>query len=109
MKRARLTSWHLVLILAAVVLFLTVQNGPSVSRPETPAPTWDAYFSPHGGATSANIKNLDQAKKSILVQAYSFTSAPIASALVRAHRRGVEVQVIAIKVKEPIRIHRSDF
>jgi phosphatidylserine/phosphatidylglycerophosphate/cardiolipin synthase-like enzyme len=30
----------------------------------------------------------------VLVQAYSFTSAPIAKALVDAHRRGVEVKVI---------------
>jgi phosphatidylserine/phosphatidylglycerophosphate/cardiolipin synthase-like enzyme len=97
MKRRYLTSWHFLLILTAVVLFLTGRNHPSVSRPETPAPTWDVYFSPHGGATSAIIKILDQAKKSILVQAYSFTSAPIASALVRAHRRGVEVQVIVDK------------
>jgi len=34
------------------------------------------------------------AKESVLVQAYSFTSAPIAKALVEAHRRGVRVQVI---------------
>jgi phosphatidylserine/phosphatidylglycerophosphate/cardiolipin synthase-like enzyme len=40
------------------------------------------------------VDALSGAKKSILVQAYSFTSAPIAKALVDAHRRGVEVKVI---------------
>jgi len=30
----------------------------------------------------------------VLVQAYSFTSAPIAKALVEAHRRGVKVEVV---------------
>ena len=94
MKRIPLTSWHFLFILAAVVLLLTGRNHPFNSQTETPAPTWDVYFSQHGGATSAIIKILDQAKKSILVQAYSFTSARIASALVRAHNRGVDVQVI---------------
>ncbi|HYA36616.1 MAG TPA: phospholipase D family protein [Candidatus Binataceae bacterium] len=34
------------------------------------------------------------ARKQILVQAYDFTSKPIGSALVEAHRRGVDVRVI---------------
>ncbi len=40
---------------------------------------------------------LGQAQQSILVQAYSFTSTPIAEALVKAHARGVDVQVILDK------------
>jgi phosphatidylserine/phosphatidylglycerophosphate/cardiolipin synthase-like enzyme len=55
------------------------------------------YFSPGGGTTAAVVKTLDQAKKTIRVQAYSFTSAPIAEALRDAHRRGVDVQVILDK------------
>ena len=85
MKATKLTFWHFVLILAAVVLFLTDRNGPSVTQTETSALTWEVYFSPRGGATSAIVRTLDQAAESILVQAYSFTLAPIASALVRAH------------------------
>ncbi len=87
----------MVLILVAVVLFLTGRNHPSNSQTETLAPTWEVYFSPHGGATSAIVKTLGQARKSILVQAHSFTSVPIASALVRASRRGVDVHVILDK------------
>lgn len=97
MKTTGFTSWHFALILAAVVLFLTGRDSPSASKGETPPPKWHVYFSPHGGATSGIIKSLDQAKKSILVQAYSFTSIPIALALVRAHRRGVDVHVILDK------------
>jgi phosphatidylserine/phosphatidylglycerophosphate/cardiolipin synthase-like enzyme len=48
-------------------------------------------------ATDAIVKTLLGASKSILVQAYSFTSAPIAEALRDAHRRGVAVQVILDK------------
>ena len=52
------------------------------------------YFSPKGGCTDAIVGVLKDAKRTVLVQAYSFTSAPIANALVEAHRRGVRVQVV---------------
>jgi phosphatidylserine/phosphatidylglycerophosphate/cardiolipin synthase-like enzyme len=55
------------------------------------------YFSPRGGTTDAVVKTLDGAKKSILVQAYSFTSDPIAEALKRAHVRNVNVMVVLDK------------
>jgi phosphatidylserine/phosphatidylglycerophosphate/cardiolipin synthase-like enzyme len=55
-------------------------------------------FTPEYGMTPSCTQEvvdaLSGAKKSILVQAYSFTSAPIAKALVDAHRRGVDVKVI---------------
>ncbi len=60
-------------------------------------PTWSVYFSPHGGCTEAIVKQLGQAKTSVLVQAYSFTSAPIAKALLDAHKRRVKVQVLLDK------------
>jgi len=56
-----------------------------------------SYFSPNGGCTQAIVEQLNAAKKSVLVQAYSFTSAPIAKALVDAKKRGVDVQVILDK------------
>jgi phosphatidylserine/phosphatidylglycerophosphate/cardiolipin synthase-like enzyme len=57
----------------------------------------EVYFSPKGGCTEAVVRELDAAKSSVLVQAYSFTSAPIAKALVDAHRRGVKVQAVLDK------------
>jgi phosphatidylserine/phosphatidylglycerophosphate/cardiolipin synthase-like enzyme len=51
-------------------------------------------FSPGGGCTDLISREIGHARSEILVQAYSFTSAPIAQALVQAHRRGVHVQVI---------------
>ncbi len=55
-------------------------------------------FTPEYGATPSCTQQvvdaLNGAKKNVLVQAYSFTSAPIAKALVDAKRRGVEVKVI---------------
>jgi phosphatidylserine/phosphatidylglycerophosphate/cardiolipin synthase-like enzyme len=55
------------------------------------------YFSPQGGCTAAVVNAVNGAKESVLVQAYSFTSAPIGKALLDAHKRGVKVQVILDK------------
>jgi phosphatidylserine/phosphatidylglycerophosphate/cardiolipin synthase-like enzyme len=55
------------------------------------------YFSPDGGAQAALVAAIDRARTSILVQAYSFTSAPIAAALKAARDRGVTVRVILDK------------
>src|SRR5208337_1177537 len=55
------------------------------------------YFSPDGGATQAIMREIDHATLDVRVQAYSFTSAPIAKALVDAHKRGVSVEVILDK------------
>ena len=67
--------------------------GDSVSHSSSNT-TWSVYFSPRGGCTEAVVHELDQAKSTVSVQAYSFTSAPIAKALVEAYRRGVKVEVI---------------
>jgi phosphatidylserine/phosphatidylglycerophosphate/cardiolipin synthase-like enzyme len=56
-----------------------------------------AYFSPKGGASKAIVDALDGASESIFVQAYSFTSEPIAAALARARHRGVKVQAVLDK------------
>jgi len=55
------------------------------------------FFSPRGGCTAAIIDAIHAAKMEILVQAYSFTSAPIAKALVDARKRGVHVEIILDK------------
>ena len=54
-------------------------------------------FSPRGGCTENIVEQINAAKLEILVQAYSFTSAPIAKALTDAFKRGVKVQVILDK------------
>jgi phosphatidylserine/phosphatidylglycerophosphate/cardiolipin synthase-like enzyme len=51
-------------------------------------------FSPQGGCTEAIVQEIVQAKQEILVLAYAFTSQDIASAMLAAHDRGVNVQVI---------------
>jgi hypothetical protein len=69
----------------------------------------EVYFSSTGGCTEAAVKEIDGAKMTILVQAYSFTSAPIAKALVEAHKRGVDVWVILDKSPRTERYSEADF
>ena len=58
---------------------------------------WDVCFSPRGGCTDLVVRTLAQARSAVHIQAYSFTSQPIAQALVDAHRRGVTVEAILDK------------
>lgn len=51
-------------------------------------------FSPHGGIEEAIIDRIDNAKSSIKVQAFSFTSKPIGDALLAAHRNGKTVELV---------------
>jgi len=65
------------------------------------------YLSPRGGATQAVVDGLNAAKQTALVQAYTFTSAPIAKALVEARKRGVEVKVILDRKRDRHRVFVS--
>jgi phosphatidylserine/phosphatidylglycerophosphate/cardiolipin synthase-like enzyme len=67
------------------------------------------FFSPNGGCTEAIVENVGKAKSTVLVQAYSFTSAPIAKALVDAEKRGVKVQVILDKSQRTEKYSSADF
>ena len=67
------------------------------------------YFSPKGGCTEAVVDALGKAEKTVLVQAYSFTSAPIAKALVDAHKRGVKVTVVLDKSQETQKYSSATF
>ena len=69
----------------------------------------DVFFSPKGGCTEAVVSNLSRATNSIIVQAYSFTSAPIAKAVVDAHRRGIKVNVILDKSQRTEKYSSADF
>jgi phosphatidylserine/phosphatidylglycerophosphate/cardiolipin synthase-like enzyme len=57
-------------------------------------PRWAVYFSPQGGCTEAIVAAVGQARKSLHIEAYIFTSQPILKAVAAAQTRGVEVAVI---------------
>ena len=53
-----------------------------------------ACFSPQGKCSTHILREIDNAKKELLVAVYAFTSDELAGALVQAKKRGVIVQVI---------------
>jgi len=58
------------------------------------------HFSPKGGCTDAVVGELRKARNEILLQAYSFTSKPIAEALVEAKGRGVHIDLLLDRSNE---------
>jgi len=62
--------------------------------------TIEVAFSPNGGGAALVIKAIGEAKRTIKVQAYSFTNADIAKALLEAAKRGVSVRVVLDKSQE---------
>ena len=77
--------------------------------PSGTIPLPEVFFSPKGGCTQAIVRELRAARQSILVQAYSFTSAPIAAALVEAARRGVLIEVVLDKSNRTGKYSSADF
>jgi len=53
-----------------------------------------ACFSPQGKCSAHILREIDQAKKELLVAVYAFTHDELAHALVHAKKRGVTVQVV---------------
>lgn len=78
--------------LAAAFLAATIGAGSAALF--QPSSSWQVRYSPRGGCTELAVRTISEARESVLVQAYSFTSAPIAEALMAAHRRGVKVEIV---------------
>jgi phosphatidylserine/phosphatidylglycerophosphate/cardiolipin synthase-like enzyme len=93
--------------LALVCLGFSSASVSCSENEQMPLP--EVYFSPNGGATQAVVKEISAAKRTILVQAYSFTSASIAKALVEAHRRGVQIEVVLDKSNKTANYSEADF
>lgn len=73
----------------ATALWLTFSTGAAVA-----APSIDAGFSPEGSAQQLVLRTLDNARESIRLMGYSFTSPDVVKSLVAAKRRGVDVRVV---------------
>ncbi len=81
------------------------------SRPHT-APAEgviEIAFSPDAGSTELVIKAINAAKQTIRLAAYSFTSKPIAEALVAAHKRGVDVKIVVDKSQKTEKYTSANF
>ncbi len=80
------------LIVASFIGTITFANGATTINQGA---SFDVGFSPNQGSLPLVLKVINSAQKSIHVAAYSFTSKPIAEALLAAKKRGVDVEVIA--------------
>jgi phosphatidylserine/phosphatidylglycerophosphate/cardiolipin synthase-like enzyme len=67
------------------------------------------YFSPKGGCTEAVVNEISHAKEELLIQAYSFTSKEIAEAIVKAHKKGIHVEIILDKSNKSATYSAGDF
>ncbi|MDR2220808.1 MAG: phospholipase D family protein [Methylobacillus sp.] len=86
------------LIALALLLISSVANA---AEPQLQTEADNAHvivmFTPGDDIAGHIIQAIRQARKQILVQAFSFTHDGIAKALIEAHNRGIEVELIADK------------
>ena len=112
-RRSVLASLVPVFAISALVLVsVTLLSGPTARAVEVDigrVPPIEVYFSPRDGATEAIVREIGQARSEIRVQAYSFTSARIAEALLKAHTRGIKVEVILDKSQRTQKYSSSTF
>lgn len=95
--------------LLIAILLSTLLTTPCLCESFKATGTIEAYFSPNGGATEAIVKEINAAKSEILVQAYSFTSKPIAKALVDARKRGIKIEAVLDKSQRNEKYTSADF
>lgn len=86
---------------------LTVYSSHNIAEHLAPASTaqnrTNVTFSPKKGTTHNIVNMINSAKTSIKVAAYSFSSKAITEALIKAHNRGVEVQIVLDKSQQSVK------
>src|SRR5258708_3048364 len=86
------------LCLRAFLLWGLAVGLPAKVYAAAPSATVETCFAPESDCASFAVRAIDRAEHEILVGAYGLTTgAGIVEALLRAHRRGVEVKLIADK------------
>ncbi len=86
--------------LGVLIAFAAVMTGDAAERaaaPPKPAVVEDniaVYFSPGGGAADALVHLISSARKSIIMEAFYFTHDHVIDAVIDAHDRGVDVEVL---------------
>lgn len=90
-------------IIIAVAIFafllpLCNVHGKEITLDNAPA---QVCFTPGEDCTRLIVDTIRAARKEILVQAYGFTSKPIAEALVKAHKPGVQIVAVLDRSNDP--------
>ncbi|MEO8747947.1 MAG: phospholipase D family protein [Rhodanobacter sp.] len=85
---------HCMRLFIVAAVFAGMLGGVPVRAAQEARPGIEVAFSP-GNAQALVVQAITSARRSIDVAAYSFTSRPIASALLAAGARGVGVRIVA--------------
>ncbi|MFO1183513.1 MAG: phospholipase D family protein [Bauldia sp.] len=72
----------------------------AVAEGAATAPDIAVCFTPGEDCTGKIVAEIDAAKSSLLIQAFSFTSTPLMKAIDSAHKRGVAVRIIMDRTNE---------
>jgi len=89
---------HRILLRAGLLLLGLVAAIPATTSAAAQTATIDTCFAPESDCAAFAVRAIDHAQREILVGAYGLTTgAGIVEALLRAHRRGVDVELIADK------------
>ena len=72
-------------------------------------PQVEVFFSPQDNCAREIISRIDDAKSSVYIAMYFFTSRPIAQALVKAKDRGVDVKVCLDKEQPSYEYSKSEY
>jgi phosphatidylserine/phosphatidylglycerophosphate/cardiolipin synthase-like enzyme len=95
-SKQRKYKFLFVAFLAILLILLSSPDRKSIAEVAADANSdFQVGFSPNGESLSLIMGEISEARESILVAAYSFTSKPISQALLAAFQRGVMVYVVA--------------
>lgn len=92
-----------------VLLILGLTPAATFATDPESKPRVEVFFSPNGGCTDRIVSEIESAMTQIRVQAYSFTSARIAGAILAAKNRGIDCEVILDKSQQSQNYSELDF
>ncbi len=89
-----------------VLVLLCAAIHPLLSQEKKPITSYEVYFSPQDKLADQLISLLNKEKKSVRIAVYCLMHRGIADALIRAKKRGVDVEVIvdpfSVKSRSPV-------
>ena len=86
---------------ACAILLFALLHSVAQAREISPAPqaSYEALFTPGDAIDACLVEMIDGARSEVLVNAFTFTSRRIERALVKAHLRGVRVEILADRMQ----------
>ena len=86
-----------IVVIFVQIILLSVLSAAYAADLKIGNASTQVYFSPEDECTAAIVNEIHKSKSKIFLQAYSFSSDDIAEALIKAHKRGVPVEIILDK------------